>query len=142
VGRGRQERREARRAKGSAIVRRVLYIADITALRTFDATVQARRRHCAPGCTFANDVTADPMARCTLSDFGVEFDEKGNPTPTKSDAVYVVEKGQAKILAKGEDFGQPNGLVWSRARLWVAPSEQARSTRSTSPAKKPTRRSF
>jgi hypothetical protein len=28
-------------------------------------------------------------------------------------------KGQAKTLAKGEDLGQPNGLVWSGAKLWV-----------------------
>ena len=49
----------------------------------------------------------------------IEFDEKGTPVPTKSDAVYVVEKGHAKILAKGEDLGHPNGLVWSGAKLWV-----------------------
>jgi hypothetical protein len=37
VDRGREERREASCAEGGAIVDRMLYVADITRLRTFDA---------------------------------------------------------------------------------------------------------
>ena len=106
--------------KGTAIVDRMLYVADITRLRTFDADSGKPRGDIAlPGCTFANDVTAGPDGRVYVSDSGIEFDEKGNPVPTKSDAVYVVDKGHAKTLAKGEDLGHPNGLVWSGAKLWV-----------------------
>ena len=106
--------------KGSAIVDRILYVADITRLRTFDADTGKPEGDIAlPGCTFANDVTAAPDGKVYVSDSGIMFDEKGNPAPTKSDAVYVVEKGQARTLAKGEDLGQPNGLVWSGAELWV-----------------------
>ena len=106
--------------KGSAIVDGTLYVADITRLRTFDADSGTPGNDIAlPGCTFANDVAAGPDGKVYVSDSGVAFDEKGNPTPTKSDAVYVVEKGQARTLAKGEELGQPNGVVWSGAKLWV-----------------------
>jgi hypothetical protein len=106
--------------KGSAIVDRMLYVADITRLRTFDADSGKPEGDIAlPGCTFANDVTAGPDGKVFVSDSGLSFDEKGNPLPTGSDAVYVVDKGHAKPLARGEDLGHPNGLVWSGAALWV-----------------------
>lgn len=107
--------------KGSAIVDRVLYVADITRLRTFDADSGKPVGDIAlPGCTFANDVAAGPDGRVYVSDSGVAFGEKGNAVPTKSDAVYVVENSHSRTLAKGQDLGQPNGLVWSGAKLWVA----------------------
>jgi sugar lactone lactonase YvrE len=106
--------------KGSVIVNGTLYVADITRLRTFDATSGKPKADIAlPGCTFANDVTSGPDGKVYVSDSGIKFDDKGNPTPTKSDAVYVVDKNRAKILAKGEDLGHPNGVLWSGDKLWV-----------------------
>lgn len=106
--------------KGSVIVNGTLYVADITRLRTFDADGGKPKGDIAlPGCTFANDVTAGPDGKVYVSDSGIKFDDKGNPAPTKSDAVYVVDKGKAKTYAKGDDLGHPNGLVWSGDRLWV-----------------------
>lgn len=106
--------------KGSAIVNGTLYVADITRLRTFDADSGKPKGDVAlPGCTFANDVAAGPDGKVYVSDSGIKFDDKGNPVPTKSDAVYVVDKNRAKTLAKGEDLGHPNGLLWSGDKLWV-----------------------
>lgn len=106
--------------KGSVIVNGTLYVADITRLRTFDADSGKPKADVAlPGCTFANDVAAGPDGKVYVSDTGIKFDDKGNPAPTKSDAVYVVDKGKAKTLAKGEDLGHPNGVLWSGDKLWV-----------------------
>jgi sugar lactone lactonase YvrE len=105
--------------KGSVIANGTLYVADLTRLRTFDADSGKPKGDIAlPGCTFANDVTAGPDGKVYVSDSGIKFDDKG-PVPTKSDAVYVVDKGKAKTLAKGEDLGHPNGLAWSGDKLWV-----------------------
>lgn len=105
--------------KGSVVVNGTLYVADITRLRTFDADTGKPKSDVAlPGCTFANDVTAGPDGKVYVSDTGIKIDDKG-VTPTKSDAVYVVDKGRAKFLAKGEDLGHPNGLLWSGDKLWV-----------------------
>jgi sugar lactone lactonase YvrE len=105
--------------KGSMIANGTLYVADITRLRTFDADSGKPKGDIAlPGCTFANDVTAGPDGKVYVSDSGIKFDDKG-PVPTKSDAVYVVDKGKAKTLAKSEDLGHPNGLAWSADKLWV-----------------------
>jgi sugar lactone lactonase YvrE len=106
--------------KGSVIVSGTLYVADITRLRTFDADSGKPKGDIAlPGCTFANDVASGPDGKVYVSDSGIKFDDKGNPVPTKSDAVYVVDKGKAKTLAKGDDLGHPNGLLWSGDALWV-----------------------
>lgn len=105
--------------KGSAIVGGTLYVADISRLREFDAT-SGKPKGEIPlvGATFANDVTAGPDGKVYVSDSGIKIDDKG-VTPTGTDAVYVVEKGKAKVLAKGDELGHPNGLLWASDKLWV-----------------------
>jgi hypothetical protein len=105
--------------KGSAIVGGTLYVADITRLRMFDApTGKPKGEVPLAGATFANDVVAGPDGKVYVSDSGIKIDEKGI-TPTGTDAVYVVEKGKAKVLAKGEELGRPNGLAVDGGKLWV-----------------------
>ena len=105
--------------KGSAAVGDTLYVADITRVRMFDLKSGKPKGEIAlAGATCANDVAASPDGKIYVSDSGFKVDEKGM-TPTKSDAVYVIEKGKAKILAKGEDLGQPNGLLVSGDKVWV-----------------------
>jgi hypothetical protein len=105
--------------KGSAIVGSTLYVADLSRLRMFDA-VSGKPKGDIPlaGATFANDVASGPDGKVYVSDSGIKIDDKG-VTPTGSDAVYVVEKGKAKVLAKGDELGHPNGLLWVNDRLWV-----------------------
>jgi SMP-30/Gluconolactonase/LRE-like region len=105
--------------KGTAIVGGTLYVADITRLREFDAT-SGKPKGEIPlvGATFANDVVAGPDGKVYVSDSGIKIDDKG-VAPTGTDAVYVVEKGKAKVLAKGDELGHPNGLLWAADKLWV-----------------------
>lgn len=105
--------------KGMAIVGTTLYIADITRVRMFDAA-SGKPKGEVPlaGATFANDIVAGPDGKVYVSDSGIKIDEKG-PQPTKSDAVYAIDKGKAKVIAKGEDLGHPNGLLWANDKLWV-----------------------
>ncbi len=99
--------------KGSAIVKGVLYVADITSVRMFDLKTGAPKGEVAvPGATFLNDVAAGPDGKVYVSDSGVKITASGFE-PTKSDAVYVIEKGKAKALAKTTDLHAPNGLVWT-----------------------------
>jgi len=105
--------------KGTAIVGNTLYVADISRLREFDATSGKPKGEIAlAGATFANDVAAGPDGKVYVSDSGIKIDDKGI-APTGTDAVYVVEKGKAKVLAKGDDLGHPNGLLWANDKLWV-----------------------
>jgi hypothetical protein len=96
-----------------------IYVADITRVRLFDAeTGKPKGEVVLPGATFANDMAASPDGKIYASDSGIRIDEKG-VTPTKTDAVYVIEKGKAKTLATGEDLGHPNGVLYSGNKLWV-----------------------
>jgi sugar lactone lactonase YvrE len=93
------------------ITKGVLYVADITTVRTFDAKTGAPKGDVAiPGASFLNDIAVGPDGKVYVSDTGVKTGAKGFES-TGSDAVYVIEKGHAKALAKGKDLGGPNGLA-------------------------------
>ncbi len=105
--------------KGMAMVGTTLYVADITRVRMFDAkTGKPRGEAPLPGATFANDLTSAPDGRVFASDTGIKFGGKG-PEATHTDAIYVIEKGKAKVLAKGDELGGPNGVLWANDKLWV-----------------------
>jgi hypothetical protein len=97
--------------KGLALVDGVLYVADIDVVRKFDAKTGAPKGDIAiPGSTFLNDLASGPDGKVYVSDSGIKLADKG-PEPTKTDAVYVIDKGKVKALAKGTDLGGPNGLL-------------------------------
>jgi hypothetical protein len=97
--------------KGLGIANGVLYVADISVVRMFDAKSGAPKGDVAvPGSTFLNDIATGPDGKVYVSDTGVKMGAKGFE-PTGTDAVYVIEKGHAKALAKAKDLGGPNGLV-------------------------------
>jgi hypothetical protein len=98
--------------KGLALVGGVLYAADITVVRTFDAKSGAPKGDIAvPGSTFLNDLASSPDGKVFVSDTGIKFGATGSVEPTGTDAVYVIDKRKVKALAKGTDLGGPNGLV-------------------------------
>lgn len=97
--------------KGMAIVKGVLYVADITVVRMFDAKTGAPKGDVKiDKSTFLNDVAAGPDGKVYVSDSGIKGGDKGFEG-TGTDAVYVIEKGKAKALAKSPDLGRPNGLL-------------------------------
>ncbi len=97
--------------KGMGVVKGVLYVADISVVRMFDLKTGAPKGEIAiPGSTFLNDIATSPDGKVYVSDTGVKMGAKGFE-PTGSDAVYEIEKGHAKALAKGKDLGGPNGLL-------------------------------
>ncbi|HEY1693749.1 MAG TPA: hypothetical protein VGG39_16395 [Polyangiaceae bacterium] len=107
--------------KGLGIANGTLYVADISRVRMFDATSGRPKGEVAlAGATFANDVATAPDGRVFVSDTGIKFGEKG-PEPTHTDAVWVIEsgKGKAKAIAKGDELGHPNGLLYANDKLWV-----------------------
>jgi len=97
--------------KGMAVSGGVLYVADISSVRTFDAKTFAPKAEIKiAGATFLNDVVAGPDGKVYVSDSGLKQGEK-DFEPTNSDAVWVIEKGKARALAKSPDLGHPNGLL-------------------------------
>ncbi len=108
---GGKEKTKLDAPKGMGLNGGVLYVADITSVRMFDAKTGAPKGDVAiPGSTFLNDIAVGPDGKVYVSDTGVKMGAKGFE-PTGSDAVYVIEKGKAKPLAKGKDLGGPNGLL-------------------------------
>jgi sugar lactone lactonase YvrE len=97
--------------KGLAIAKGVLYVADITTVRMFDAKSGAPKGEVKiAGATFLNDLTAGPDGKVYVSDSGLKAGASAFE-PTGTDAVYVIEGGKAKAIAKTPDLGKPNGLV-------------------------------
>jgi hypothetical protein len=97
--------------KGSGISAGVLYVADISVVRLFDLKTGIPKGDIAvPGATFLNDIAVAKDGRVFVSDSGMKTGP-GGFEPTGSDAVYVIEKGKLKTIAKGKDLGGPNGLL-------------------------------
>jgi len=97
--------------KGTGIYAGVLYVSDIAVVRMFDAKSGAPKGQIAvPGATFLNDIAVAKDGRVFVSDSGVKTGPNGFE-PTGTDAVYVLEKGKLKTVAKGKDLGGPNGLL-------------------------------
>ncbi len=97
--------------KGSGISGGVLYVADISVVRLFDLKTGLPKSEIAvPGATFLNDLAVAKDGRVFVSDSGLKSGP-GGFEPTGSDAVYVIEKGKLKTVAKSKDLSGPNGLV-------------------------------
>jgi sugar lactone lactonase YvrE len=105
--------------KGIAISAGVLYVADIDTLRMFDAGSGAPKGELTiAGATFLNDVAVGADGKVYVSDSGLRAGASGFE-PTGSDAVYVVEGGAVRAIAKRPDLGRPNGLLPDGGGVWV-----------------------
>lgn len=102
--------------KGTAIAGGVLYVADVDTVRMFDAKSGAPKGELkVPGATFLNDVSAAPDGRVYVSDSGLN----GDFGPTGTDAIYAIEKGKLKTVAKDAALGKPNGLLATKDSVWA-----------------------
>jgi hypothetical protein len=94
--------------KGSGILAGIFYVADINVVRKFDAKTGASKGELTfPGAVFLNDISVAKDGRIFVSDSGVN----GSLEPAGGDAVYVIDKGKVKPLAKAKELGGPNGLL-------------------------------
>jgi sugar lactone lactonase YvrE len=106
--------------KGLAIAKGVLYAADLTVVRMFDLKSGAPKGEVAvAGSTFLNDLASGPDGKVYASDSGVKMGANSKFEPTGTDAVFSIDKGHAKAIAKSKDLGQPNGLAWTDKGLAV-----------------------
>ncbi len=96
--------------KGMALVGDLLYVTDLTVLRTFDGkTGKPESSMVVEGATFLNDVSAGPDESVFVSDSDAE-----------TGAIYQVDReGKITRLAAGPELGGPNGLAWVGEKLWV-----------------------
>ena len=103
--------------KGMAISGGVLWVADITVVRKFDAKTGAPKGEVkVPGASFLNDVVAAEGGGIYVSDTGVDAAFK----PAGTDAVYhITGAGKVKPLIKSKDLGGPNGLAVAGGSVWV-----------------------
>jgi sugar lactone lactonase YvrE len=103
--------------KGMAISGGVLWVADITVVRKFDAkTGKAMGEVKIDGATFLNDVAAGKNGGVYVTDSGLtpKFEGSG------SDAIYAIAKdGKVTTLAKGKELGHPNGITERGGKLYV-----------------------
>ena len=97
--------------KGTGIAGGVLYVSDIGVVRKFDLKTGAPKGEIPiPGATFLNDIAVAKDGRVFVSDSGIKSGASGFD-PTGTDAVYVIDKGKLKTVAKSKDLGGPNGLL-------------------------------
>jgi hypothetical protein len=97
--------------KGMAISQGILYVADITTVRKFDAKTGAPKGDIPiAGSTFLNDISAGADGKIYVTDSGVKATASGME-PTGTDAVYVIDKGKVHPISKSKELGGPNGVL-------------------------------
>jgi hypothetical protein len=108
---GKKEKDGLSAPKGTALVGDVLYVADVTRVRTFDRTTgKAKDVMPIAGTTFLNDVAAGPDGAVYVSDMGVKGGPKGF-VDSGTDAIYRIKDKKIDKIAKGPSLGRPNGLL-------------------------------
>ena len=106
--------------KGMGITGGILYVADITVVRKFDAKDGTPKGDIPiEGSTFLNDISVTPDGRVYVSDSGLKGGASGLE-PSGTDAVYIIEKGKVRPLAKMTDLGNPNGVLATDTGVLVA----------------------
>jgi len=97
--------------KGMGITGGMLYVADITVVRKFDAKDGTPKGEIPiEGATFLNDISVTPDGNVYVSDSGLKGGANGLE-PNGTDAVYLIEKGKVRPISKMKDLGNPNGLL-------------------------------
>ncbi|WP_433936588.1 SMP-30/gluconolactonase/LRE family protein [Sorangium cellulosum] len=107
--------------KGMAVADGKLYVADIDAIRVFDASDGAPIQDIeVPGAGLLNDVAVMPDGSIVVSDSGVTVVD-GAITGTGTDALVVIDPGgQPSRLLADPALPHPNGVAYAEGEIWVA----------------------
>lgn len=112
--------------KGLALDGDDLWVADINVVRKFNKRTRQQMGlvDLAPlGASFLNDVATGPDGSLFVSDTGFVFDDNGNPSLTRPQRVFRIDRaGTPSVLIEGPELQGPNGVFYDdrNARLLIA----------------------
>lgn len=99
--------------KGMALVGDTLWVADIDAVRAFNARTGTPIASLEiKGSTFLNDVVAGPDGSVYITDTGVRFDDKDQMTHPGPDGIVQVSGRQSKRVVTFAGQPGPNGIAY------------------------------
>jgi len=102
--------------KGMALVGDTLWVADIDAVRAFNARTGAALASIdIKGATFLNDVVAGPDGSIYITDTGIRFDAKGQLSHPGPDRLIQVIGSEYKTVANFDGAPGPNGIAYDAA---------------------------
>ena len=101
--------------KGLAVLGDTLWVADIDAIRAFNARTGAPLDSVkldSLGAVFLNDVAIAPTGAIYITDTGIRFDDVGNVLHPGPDRIFRVGPDRkVTVAARGDTLGRPNGIT-------------------------------
>jgi len=105
--------------KGLALAGDTLWVADIDAVRAFNAKTGAPIDSVSLsklGAVFLNDLAVAPTGALYITDTGIRFDDVGNVLHPGPDRVFRIGPDRAVTVAvRGDTLGRPNGIALDAA---------------------------
>jgi len=101
--------------KGLALSGDTLWVADVDAVRAFDAkkgTQVDSVSLSALGAVFLNDIAITQTGALYITDTGIKFDDVGNVLHPGPDRIFRISpERQVTVAARGDTLGRPNGIA-------------------------------
>src|SRR6266536_2663058 len=101
--------------KGLAVQGDTLWVADIDAVRAFNARTGASKDSVSlssQGAVVLNDVAVTPTAALYITDTGIRFDDVGNVLHPGPDRIFRIGPDrQVTVAVRGDTLGRPNGIT-------------------------------
>lgn len=101
--------------KGMALAGDTLWVADIDAVRAFDAKSGAPLDSISLGtlaAVYLNDITATPSGALYITDTGIRLDDVGNVLHRGPDRIFRIGPDRTVTVAlRGDSLGWPNGIA-------------------------------